>query len=88
MASEIAVLNTSVTQKCSVFLTEIVVSITGIMAKNYAIVDASVPRPKEPCITNWTLCVLCQEDTNAALQCPAKSKDHQLEVVTNHWPSI
>jgi len=44
------------------------------MAKKYTIVDPSVPKPKKPCVTNWTLCVLCQEDTKAALECPAKSK--------------
>ena len=33
-----------------------------------------MPRPKKPCTTNWNLCVLCQDDTTAALECPAKSK--------------
>ena len=45
-----------------------------IMEKKYAIVDPSVPKPKKPFIMNWTFCVLCQEDTKAALECSAKSK--------------
>jgi len=44
------------------------------MAKKYTLFDTSAPRPKKPCITNWNLCVLCQENTTAALECPAKSK--------------
>ena len=48
------------------------------MAKNYTLIDATTPTPctctpKKPCITNWNLCVLCQEDTKEALECPARS---------------
>ena len=43
------------------------------MAKSYALINASVPTSKRPCITNWKLCVLCQVDTKAALECPARS---------------
>ena len=43
------------------------------MAKNFALIDASKVISKRPCITNWNLCVLCQLDTNAALECPARS---------------
>ena len=43
------------------------------MAKSFALIDASKVISKRPCIINWNLCVLCQLDTNAALQCPARS---------------
>ena len=36
-------------------------------------VDATTPAPKQPCNTNWGICVLCQEVTREALQCPARS---------------
>ena len=46
------------------------------MAKKYiyTLIDTSVPRPKKPCITNWNLCVLWQDDTTATLERPTKSK--------------
>ena len=43
------------------------------MAKNYALINPSIPTSKRPCITNWKLCVLCQVDTKAPLECPARS---------------
>ena len=43
------------------------------MAKSFMLIDASKVISKRPCITNWNLCVLCQLDTNAALECPARS---------------
>ena len=44
------------------------------MAKRHSLVDASTPMPfKKPCITDWKLCVLCQKDTKAGLECPARS---------------
>ena len=43
------------------------------MAKHYTLIDAFTPAPKKPCITNWNLCVFCQENTKAALECPARS---------------
>ena len=43
------------------------------MTKSYALINASVPTSKRPCITNWKFCVLCQVDTKAALECPARS---------------
>ena len=33
---------------------------------------ASTPAPKKLCITNWELCVLCQEKLKSALVCPAR----------------
>ena len=44
------------------------------MAKKYTLIDTSVPRPKKPYIANWNLFVLCQEDTTATLEYPAKAK--------------
>ena len=42
------------------------------MAKRHILVDTpSSKHPKVARTTNWELCVLCQEDTGAALQCPA-----------------
>ena len=43
------------------------------MAKGYALIDASVPTSKRPCITNQKLCVLFRVDTKAPLECPARS---------------
>ena len=44
------------------------------MAKNYALINASISPSKRPYTTNWTLCVLHQVDTKAALECPARPK--------------
>ena len=46
-----------------------------------------MPRPKKPCITNWNLCILCQEDTTAALECSAKSK-RTVTVVGSGYKSL
>ena len=44
------------------------------MAKRHVLVDAtSSKRCKVARNTNWELCVLCQEDTGVALQCPVNS---------------
>ena len=44
------------------------------MAKWHSLVDASTPMPlKKPCITDWRFCVLCQKNTKAGLECPARS---------------
>ena len=43
------------------------------MAKSFTLIDASKVISKRPCITNWNLCVLCQLDINAALECPTRS---------------
>ena len=43
------------------------------MAKSYALIDTSIPTSKGPCITSLKLCVLCQVDTKAPLECPARS---------------
>ena len=43
------------------------------MAKSYALIDTSIPTSKRPCITSLKLCVLCQVDTKAPLECPARS---------------
>lgn len=40
------------------------------MPKRHTLVDASKPMPKRSC---WEFCVFCQEDTRAALECPARS---------------
>ena len=47
------------------------------MAKRHMLVGASSSAPKQAAITNWELCVLCQEDkedTGTALQCPYAAK--------------
>ena len=41
------------------------------MAKHHVLVD--MPPSKVSKNTNWDLCVLCQEDTGAALQCPVNA---------------
>ena len=44
------------------------------MDKHHVLVDApSSKRCKVAGTTNWELCVLCQEDTGVALQCPVNS---------------
>ena len=43
------------------------------MAKRHVLVDVVTPTSKKHCVINWELCVLCQEDTKATLECPAKS---------------
>ena len=43
------------------------------MAKSYALIDTSITTSKRPCITSLKLCVLCQVDTEARLECPARS---------------
>ena len=58
----------------SLLLLAVPVNKSLLRAWKYTLIDTSVPRPKKPCITNWNLCVLCQEDTTATLECPAKSK--------------
>ena len=44
------------------------------MAKHHIHVDATSSAPKRLAITNWELCVLCQEDTGTALQHPYAAK--------------
>lgn len=44
------------------------------MAKRHVLVDAASSAPKRTAIINWDLCVLCQEDTDRALQCPYAAK--------------
>ena len=44
------------------------------MAKRHIHVDATSSAPKRLAITNWELCVLCQEDTGTALQHPYAAK--------------
>ncbi len=39
------------------------------MAKRHMLVDACSSASKRAAITNWKLCILCQEDTGTALQC-------------------
>ena len=48
-------------------------SYSYIMSKSFTLIDATKITSKRPCITNWNFCVLCQLDTNAALECPARS---------------
>ena len=36
-------------------------------------IHAGTPAPKQACTTNWAICVLCQQVTQEALQCPARS---------------
>ena len=44
------------------------------MAKLYKVVDPDEPQTSGQClITNWDLCVVCQEDTGEMLKCPANS---------------
>lgn len=44
------------------------------MAKRHILIDHGTPEPKRAlCATNWELCVLCQSETGAQLECPAKS---------------
>ena len=44
------------------------------MAKRHTLVDSScTPVPKRVCTTNWDLCVFCQKNTKAALECPVRS---------------
>ena len=42
------------------------------MAKHFTLVGASTPVPKKPCITNWKLCIFCQEYSKSALECPVR----------------
>ena len=51
----------------------VTINFISIMAKSYALIDASIPTCKGPCITSLKLCVLCQLDTKAPLECPARS---------------
>ncbi len=44
------------------------------MAKRHMLVDACSSASKRAAITNWKLCILCQEDTGTALQCPYAAK--------------
>ncbi len=45
------------------------------MAKRHILVDTpSAKRQKAARTTNWELCILCQEDTGAALECPINSR--------------
>lgn len=45
------------------------------IAKHHILVDTpSAKRQKAARNTNWELCILCQEDTGAALQCPINSR--------------
>lgn len=53
------------------------------MAKRHMLVDATTSAPKRPNstgITNWELCVLCQEETGTALQCPYAAKDNKAPI--------
>jgi hypothetical protein len=50
------------------------VSIAFVFASNGILVDATSSAPKRLTITNWELCVLCQEDTGTALQHPYAAK--------------
>ena len=43
------------------------------MSKRHVVIHASTPAPKQACTTNWAICVLCQQVTREALQCPARS---------------
>ncbi len=45
-----------------------------VMAKRHMLVDACSSASKRAAITNWKLCILCQEDTGTALQCPYAAK--------------
>ena len=45
------------------------------MAKHHILVDTLPSKQlKVSRTTNWNICVLCQEDTGATLQCPVNSK--------------
>ena len=45
------------------------------MAKRHILVDTPPSKQlKVSRTTNWNICVLCQEDTGATLQCPVNSK--------------
>ena len=55
-------------------------SCSGNMSKNHQFLCSQQPGPSSqtplalPVKTDWNKCVLCQEETSEALQCPAKSK--------------
>lgn len=45
------------------------------MSKRHILITPSTPSPKASkllMITNWDMCILCQQVTDEALQCPAK----------------
>jgi len=48
------------------------------MAKTFKLVDTTLSTPlsssQQPAVTNWELCMICQEDTEEPLTCPSKSK--------------
>jgi len=44
------------------------------MVKRHIFVEAAPSAPKLAAITNWKLCILCQEDTGTPLQCPDAAK--------------
>ena len=46
---------------------------SSIMSKRHVVIHAGTPAPKQACATNWAICVLCQQVTQEALQCPARS---------------
>ena len=52
------------------------------MSKIFALVDTSVQVPststKCQTVTNWKLCIICQEETKESLTCPSKSKRKDL----------
>ena len=51
------------------------------MSNSHQFVSLQQPGPSRestPVKTNWNRCVLCQEETGEALQCPAKSKRHDV----------
>ena len=52
------------------------------MSKSHQFVSSQQPGPSRetPVKTNWNRCVLCQEETPEALQCPANSKRHDVGV--------
>ena len=44
------------------------------MDKIYKVIDPQVTSTRDNCLTDWSKCILCQEDTTAQLRCPAESK--------------
>jgi len=44
------------------------------MSKRHVVIYADTPAPKQACITNQAICVLCQQVTREALQCLAGSR--------------
>lgn len=50
------------------------------MSKSHQLVDLQQPGSSKlsPTTTDWSKCVLCQEVTSEALQCPANSKRHDI----------